>query len=272
VAKAQHFIGAGVIKLILRFAPGPADAERMALNPPYPRPPITEAVIELQFPAVLSRSELDRLRERMKSDYPTIENIENFQLSFQPSSVTATERNMVGFKMTSKNAVDLVLVQQKNLTSVRLAPYAGWDYLFGKTQENYQRFNKVVGRREISRIGVRYINRIDIPLAKIEGRDLYDFVRVGISVPIELAQSIGDYYINGLFVDRDTGMNIRIQGGTVIPVLLEHASILLDIEVYIDKNIPMREDDLWSKVSEVRAVKNRVFELSITDEARSLFQ
>jgi len=243
----------------------------MALVPPYPRPPITEAVVELQLATGLSQGELERLRERQKTRYTTIETVENIQLNFQPTSI-ATDRSLVGFKMTSKNAVDLIMIQQRNLSSVRLAPYVGWEYLFAKVVENYELFKKVIGRREISRIGVRFVNRIDIPLTKIQGRDLYEFVKVGVSVPHGLAQSVGEYYINATFIDKETGMSVRIQGGTLVPAILEHASILLDIDVFIDKTIPKREDEFWIKLNEMRVTKNRVFELSITDEARRLFQ
>ena len=55
------------------------------------------------------------------------------------------------------------------------------------------------------------------------------------------------------------------------PPLLNHLSFLLDIDLFRTEKIPGKEGDLWQTIDEARALKNRIFEQCITDEARKLF-
>jgi uncharacterized protein (TIGR04255 family) len=237
---------------------------------PYARPPIVEAVIDFQFSTPWSVGELERLRERFKSKFPTVEAVQNIQVSWQSTSVS-TATNITGFKMTAKNAVDLLLIQNKNFASVRLAPYDGWEGFFDRAVINYEGQKKIFGRRDITRIGVRFINRIDIPLNKLEGHDIREFFQIGVDLPSGLARSVTAFSVAAVLTDSGTGMQVKIQGGNSVPTVLEKASFLLDIDVYVERDIPGREDDLWKLLGEIRNTKNRTFELCITDAVRGLF-
>jgi uncharacterized protein (TIGR04255 family) len=50
------------------------------------------------------------------------------------------------------------------------------------------------------------------------------------------------------------------------------ASVVLDIEISRRVDVPQAEDGLWTFMEELRAAKNQLFEGSITDKARGLFQ
>jgi len=238
----------------------------------YNRPPIVEAVIDLKFEGNLSDRELERLRDRFKARFPSIEEKKNIQIEVRTDQII-TNSFSAGFKMTAENAIDLILTNPDSFGSVRLAPYNKWESLLAAAKDNFDLFTKVVGRKKIVRIGVRYINRFDIPNAKIEGRPLSEFIRVGISLPMEVSTVTGGFSFSVSGVEVSTGAKLIINGGVIIPpALLEHTSISLDIDVYWDADIPMRLEDMWVKTDVLRHAKNAVFEHCITDELRALFQ
>jgi len=53
--------------------------------------------------------------------------------------------------------------------------------------------------------------------------------------------------------------------------LINHVSMVLDIDVFRTDQIPGRDADLWDCIDTVRSLKNAIFEACITDEARKLF-
>jgi uncharacterized protein (TIGR04255 family) len=238
----------------------------------YNRPPIIEAVIDLGFEGNLSDRELERLRGRFKAKYPSIEERKNIQIEVRADQII-TNPISAGFKMAAENASDLILINPNSFGSVRLAPYENWENLLSATKENFDLFTKIVGRKKIERLGVRYINRFDIPSAKIEGGPLSQFVRLGIAFPMEVSSVVGGFSLTFNGIEISTGAKLTIDSGVIAPpALLEHISISLDIDVYWDADIPTRLEDMWAKTEVLRHAKNAVFEGCITDELRALFQ
>lgn len=243
----------------------------MEVNEGYKRPPIVEAVIDFQFGAALTESEIRRVRSRLEGHYPLVEEEQKIKVTVGPGGVV-TSSAFGGFKMASSNGSDFCLVRPGSFTSARLAPYPGWDALESTAQENFKSFTKAAGRHKVSRIGVRFINRIDIPLQIVEGHDLNEFFNVGPSIPENLSNHVNEYSMRFEIVDKETGVRVIVNSGISHPALLDCVSVLLDIDTIIDHDIPGRAVLRWEQVRMLRHVKNRVFENSITDRTRELFQ
>jgi uncharacterized protein (TIGR04255 family) len=236
----------------------------------YPKPPITEAVFEFRFQAELSERDRARLRDRFKKRYPAIDEQQAVDVKIGPGGVD-TSSKLVGYKQTASNGCDMVMFQMANFDSIRLAPYNGWEKFIQTARDNFDEFTKVVGRLQVVRLAARFLNRIDIPLSAVEGRDLALFTKLGIALPQDLSGGVGPYSLAVNFVESKTGVKILLQSGVVSPPLLEHLSLSVDIDAYIDTDIPTRIDALWELSDKLREAKNTVFEGIVTDEARKLF-
>jgi uncharacterized protein (TIGR04255 family) len=237
----------------------------------YARPPITEAVIELRFEDSLTLRDMERVRDRFKSEFPTVESRQNIQVSIDKGKIQH-KSSPAGFKMTAKNAVDLVLITPDFFITSRLAPYETWNHLLEHAKSNFEMFTKVLGRKIVKRIGTRFVNRIDIPNSILKGRPLNEFILLGISLSAEIATDIGGFSIVVNTVQRDTGAKLTIRSSLVDPALIDHTSITLDTDAYWDTDIPMRIDEMWAKTDMLRIAKNSVFENSMTDKTRELFK
>lgn len=246
----------------------------VAENRRYARPPIIEAVIELRFEGILSPRDMERVRDRFKQRYSTIEQIQLVELMFDPTANNAPKVVNAGFKMTDKNAVDMLMVQPVSVGTIRLAPYETWDNLKGRAEENWELFEKVLNtKKKVVRIGARFINRIDIPTDFLASKDLSEFFPTHIQFGADITRSLGNFTFRAAAVHSGTGAKLTIQSAILEqPALLEHTSISLDIDAYWDTDIPQRIDELWAKADKLREAKNAVFENSISDHVRKLFQ
>lgn len=238
----------------------------------YNRPPIVEAVIDLKIGDVLSERDMERLRDRFKRAFPAVEDRKTIQVQAQLGQFT-TNVFPAGFKLSAQNGIDVVLINPDSFGSVRLAPYESWEDFAGFAKDNFEAFLKVVGRKRIIRVGVRFINRLDIPNSDFQGgKAISEFVCIGVSLP-NIASETGTYSIAINGVEASTGAKFILQSSTIDPpALLDHTSIALDIDAYWDNDIPMRIEDMWSRTEVLRQAKNAIFEACITDKSRARFQ
>jgi uncharacterized protein (TIGR04255 family) len=238
----------------------------------YARPPITESALELRFATPFSTRDLERLRDRFKRRFPAVEEQKQVDVRIEPTGV-ATNSKLAGYKMTAANGCDVLLIRLASLGTIRLAPYCGWEELVRTAQENFEAMSKVINRSDIVRLGARYINRIDVPNKAFPEKTSVSFLRVGIATPKELSTTIGPYSLSASFQEVSTGANIFIQSAIIQPPpLIEHVSLLLDIDASIEADIPSRVEAMWTLAETLRKAKNTVFEACVTDHARRLFE
>src|SRR5262249_40067272 len=122
------------------------------------------------------------------------------------------------------------------------------------------------------RIGIRYINRIDIPIKQSEILDIEAYLRFVPRVPDFSKRPFSGFWTQ---VTKPTDLphwNVSVTSTIVSPApLINHVSVALDIDVFRSEQIPGRDAELWECVDAVRSLKNAIFESCITDEARRLF-
>jgi hypothetical protein len=148
----------------------------MAESRHYPRPPITEAVVELRYEGQLNVRETERVRDRFKPRYPTVEQLQMVEVLFGEGGTATPKFVPAGFKMTDKNALDVLMIKTNALGTIRLAPYERWETLKGRAEENWEVLEKVLNtRKRVVRIGARFINRIDIPSDLLGSKDVGEF-------------------------------------------------------------------------------------------------
>ncbi|MBM4208724.1 MAG: TIGR04255 family protein [Gammaproteobacteria bacterium] len=142
----------------------------------YNSPPITEAIIEITFDGELKQKDFDKVTKKLKKNYPNLQYQNTAVINLEANSIGSNLiiGNQPGIKLSTNDEADILILAQQKLAVARLAPYQGWDCLFDKMSASWKTWKTVVGIKPINRIGVRYINRIDIPIddqGKIENQD-----------------------------------------------------------------------------------------------------
>ena len=241
----------------------------------YTRPPITEAVIEFRFGGSTSDRVMNSFVRSVRNTYPAVEALYEISVQFETAApgskpTVGSKQTLSGYKATDREGTDLIILNAGRLGTVRLAPYCGWDAFLEKARRNYASFKKITGFQKIVRVATRYINRLDIPRAGRESVDPNDYAMLEPRVPGIIpnvhgftTQFLGDVpAVNG---------RVLINAGTVVSPLIDHVSLLLDIDLFVEQNLPQRDSEIWELLAALRYQKNAIFEAFITDRARELF-
>jgi len=238
--------------------------------PQYKRPPITEAVVEIRLEDQLSQDEVDQLRSRFEADYPFSKPVAELRVEVKPSEREAKfDERSSGYRLASGDQADILVVTSGRMACSRLPPYTGWNMFRGRAEENWRTWKRVVGYRKIQRVGVRYINRIDIPVAAGEKPRIEDYLRV---YPETGAMTVLTSYVMQLVGPLgEDDCRLVLNSKSVPSPLVDHVSLVFDIDIVREGDVPQKDDEVWSLIDRIRTHKNRIFEASVTDKARELF-
>jgi uncharacterized protein (TIGR04255 family) len=242
-------------------------------KPPYPKAPITEAVIHLAVAGRATSEELQKLVKRFSKDYPQQETLAAVNVTVDTTGGPATiEQQLQGYRLKSTDQADLVIVFPDGVAAARLVPYPGWEYLRERARSAWAEWRKNVTYSGMQRIGIRYINRIDVPIKQDEILDIDTYLRFGPRVPDFSKRPLNGFLVQATRPTDLEHWSTSVTSTIVSPApLIDHVSMILDIDTFRTEQIPGRDADLWACIDTVRPLKNAIFEACITDEARRLF-
>jgi len=249
-------------------------------NPRYlAKAPITEAVIDIRLrtPTALDVEALKAVGESLVKDYEKPEGMQMLEFGFvsqpgQPIQSNRVERGLAGYLSKSIDGKRFVQCRRDGFTLSRLAPYKGWDDAFAEASNLYCAYAKVAEIEEVTRIGVRFINRLLLPANEVG--DFSPFLVAPPPFPREVPALITNF-LTQLQVKEPDGpiqaiVNQTIhQGGGLAPGFVP---VILDIDVFEVANFSSNPDELLHRFGALRSFKNRLFFASITEKAAALFE
>ncbi len=183
---------------------------------------------------------------------------------------TATFKDVTTkIKLTSCDQTDAVHFTVGNVVWVRLAPYEGWNQLYERVKFELPKVLKALGFPVLTRIGLRYVNRIDIPLKEGLGfPEEYLSYRI-ISGDLLDPQNGFKWSLKKDFVEQN--MSVIVHSSTVSGEMPNVGGVMFDIDTSVSVDVPSKSDDILVRLCEMRELKNKIFEGGITDKARELF-
>jgi uncharacterized protein (TIGR04255 family) len=244
----------------------------------YSRPPIVEAVIEVRLADQITTEELARANSALSEHYPAEQSQREAQFRIEVEGLGRPRPELVAeiefFQRASQNQREVAVVKPSALAVADRAPYAGWDQFAKRFQRDWLVWTKAIGHRAIQRVGMRYINRIDVPWP--DGAPALrqeDYIKTyfqapedafGLTLSFEARAVFRAPKIDGQFLLRTARLPVGSVPG--------HLSILLDIDLSRDTNLPAETAELTALLNAMRHEKNRIFESCVTDRARELFR
>ena len=237
----------------------------------YLHPPITEAVIEIRIEHEFKKEEQEKLARQLNRTYPNLSIEEAMDVKIDGNELNV-QRVHSSFRLSSSDEEDLLVLRPSSFSLSRLAPYAGWPEFIERARRDWAIWLRHMPRRPVVRLGIRYINRIDIPAPGDRTVNPSDYLLIVPNVPDIVSRPISNYVVQ---IEAPTHMehwSTRVVSRHVSPPpLVGYVSLLLDIDNSRTEAIPQRPDELWETVWEARSLKNQIFENCITDTARALF-
>jgi len=173
-----------------------------------------------------------------------------------------------GFRLTGRGLADRFVVQFKpnGIVFSRLAKYPCWKSFQDEGLRFWEAYLELAGPPVIERLGVRFINQIQLGAA--------DGPAVVLREPPNVPTGIG--LLGGLFFYQDT---LRVAGypyqvnwiRTVQPNAANDRMLIVDIDVSTEPNELLERPQLLNRLAEMRFLKNKLFFTCITDQALRQF-
>lgn len=237
--------------------------------------PITEALIDIypQAPKDIDLAKLESLHDSIKDEYPIKEQRRIIEGKIRGNEKGITEVNNKaydqGFWFKTQNGDQIFQARVDGFTFNRLKPYETWEKVRDEARKLWSNYAEVVKPGLIGKVGLRYINHIEIPLPV---DDLLKYIKTVPQVPKGLPQNLIKFFTQTVIRDNDSGI-IGVTTQALEQTLRTNKSILLlDIEVSFENNEGLDQVKVWSQLEELHTFKNEIFFNSITEKVVNLCQ
>jgi uncharacterized protein (TIGR04255 family) len=240
--------------------------------------PIAEAVIEMRARAEVPFEE-STVRGRLVpllSAYPQIESQSEFEHEMQfglGREPVQTHRDLgwKGLRCESADHVHIVQFNRDGFVFSRLRPYDHWEQFYGEAIRLWNVHRDIAHPSEIQRLGLRFINRIELPL---DGPRPDDYLHMPPEVLTGLPLSRSGFFHRDVLGVPGYPYIVTIVR-TVQPIqtgVSKRFGLLLDIDVFSTEPFDLRDELLTQRLTEMRWLKNKAFFGSITERALESFQ
>jgi uncharacterized protein (TIGR04255 family) len=248
--------------------------QRMASGRHYANAPITEAIIDLRVEprAGISAETFAAAREGEDAAYPSREEMYEAAgtMEFRKGAATASaHQRQTGYRFTSADGKNIFQARSDGFTLSRLAPYESWEPFRDEARRLWSGYRKRFGPAQITRLAVRYINRIDMPGNRV---DLKRYLRTAPEVSPDLPQDVEGLFLQIRIPQTDIQSHALVNEAIVPPVREGVLSVVLDIDLFRANNVPGDEEGIWQFFDVLHTRKNDIFEACITDDTRRLIQ
>lgn len=241
----------------------------------YTRPPILESTIQVSFSDKGSDANNLRFSKEFEKDHKKVSQIVPQQISFKFSvekpadSSLSVAPQQASYKASSDDQSEVIICNPDSLIVSQLAPYPGWNVFFNKFCSCWELFTRIFNFRPISRIGVRYVNRLDLPPDGEVVRN-EDYLVFYPQIPVEFGNTDG-FFLN-VTLRRPNIDGIVIINSGIMPTPVENrAGLLFDQDLVSLSDLPKDTRALYERLQKMRDEKNLIFETCVTDKARALF-
>ncbi|MEZ0006270.1 uncharacterized protein (TIGR04255 family) [Flavobacterium sp. 28YEA47A] len=239
----------------------------------YPKAPIREAIFDIYIESLdrLEVKDMEMFYSVLKDKYPNKRVLSRLHGKIAIDAKTENDEitghsksSFRGFIFANEKGNRQVQFRVDGFTLNFLAPYSDWEDFYMEAKYLWDIFSKNISDLKIKRIGLRYINRINIPMP-------FDSFEEYIENMPTIPKVLPQLYKNFFFQIEVPCPDFKYS--TIITQTLETATetelpFILDIDVY--KNIDEEDFDI-EEFNYMREVKNQIFEDFITDKTRLLF-
>lgn len=244
----------------------------------YPNAPIVEAILEIRCDPA-SATKIDRFEGMMSAEatrYPLVEHLEEFKSEVRGpiapgsrTSVTATaERMTTGMAGISQCRQRVFQARDTSFTFAHMRPYPGWQAFRDEARRLWTLYRSITTPTPLTRVAIRTINRIRLagPPA-----DPSKYLRTLPLVAPEAGSGVHGFFMQVAVDQPDTGAVALITEAIDRSADLGQVAVILDIDLFLERDLPSSEQELWALLERLRHRKDAVFEACITDEARKDF-
>jgi uncharacterized protein (TIGR04255 family) len=228
--------------------------------PKLTRPPLSEALVDIRLREELPASVLAKFQA--PKGFPVAKEMRHGQFQFKmdkdkPALAEVLAEGALGWRYERDDGSEVLQLRRNGLTYSILKNYPGWDVLREAARDAWREFLAASGPVNVSRLAVRYINAINIPL----GADYDEYLTTGPRVPKSVPPIVTSFMQRVLVpFEEDTATAIITQ------TLEVPAPAVLDIDVFTECSLEGASVDIWSRLEKLRGIADRIFFSSLTEK------
>ncbi len=241
-----------------------------------PKAPITEALIDIRV-ELPSKASVDTLRpfcDEVRIEYPQSRERRKGHAEFTfgkpgQTAITVEPEHPDGYVLTSVDGTQIVQVRLDGFTFSRLKPYKTWDHLHQAARPLWARYCDLASPTSVTRIAVRYINRLELPLPV---ESFKDWLTTTPEIAPALPQGMSGFFLrlNIPFAEPRGFANVTlaIEPGDYTG----YVPVIFDIDAFLPGPFYPKDDAMWDRFTNLRAIKNEVFFNSLTPRTVEMYR
>lgn len=242
----------------------------------YRKPPAIEAVCEFRVAEEISLDNplISDFGKNVEKIFPSREERFVAEIGFaEAKGEKAQEAKMIKrIIFFSQDKLTFAQIDAHFLSVNSLKPYCGWTSFVPKIEQALKEAVILGIVKTVTRIGIRYVNKIELPVGNIRMSD-YFLSPVVVPPPAMANSPWNGFYIAIQTKFQGTNDGCSLQFATVPSDQKGHAAFVLDVDYYNDVKSGSSVDNIiqWLKEAHTK-VRDEIFEKCITDKTRELFE
>jgi len=246
----------------------------LTLYETFPNAPITEAVIEIlvQLSKNITINDLIKCHDSLKDRFPEVVEQKLSKAGFQlgkRASTLPSEESTIGYLLKSSQDKKVVQSRLNGFAFSKLKPYENWKRFCAEANELWKVYREIVNPRKITRISLRYINRIEVPYPF---KDFNEYILTNPQIAPNLPQAVSTFFMRLEIPNYDILAKAILIQTMEQPTQDKKLPLILDIDVMRENEYIRNMDDVWADFESLREFKNEIFFNSITDKTKELFR
>ncbi|HXH84143.1 MAG TPA: TIGR04255 family protein [Candidatus Tectomicrobia bacterium] len=221
----------------------------------FPRAPIAEALLDIPRPLPI-REERVRWQGHILVGPAVVQQ--------------AVARGPDGVLFRSVDERRIVQVRQDGYTFNWLKPHETWEAFRDEARTHWERYREAFRPGAVTRLGLRYINRLELPLPS---QDFREFVTTAPDIAPGLPQGLNTFFMR-LEIPHGERHLLAIITETMQAPLDEGRRLpfIFDIDIVREGALEPGAPVVWEAFEAMREYKNEIFFASMTSKAKDLFR
>lgn len=241
----------------------------------FPNAPITEALLDIRvvLPEDVKLAKLETFQDLVKVRFPErqerISFATDFKLSREGIETSPTSGGPDGYLFRSSVEKKIVQARFDGFTFNKLKPYENWALFSSEARELWDLYFQLTNPIKITRITLRYINKIEIPLPM---KDFKEYILTVPEIAPKLPQGLANFFMRLEIPNPDIETTAIITQTMENPTKDQKLPLIFDIDVFQDKPYLSNKAEIWEQFEKLRSFKNDIFFNSITEKTKELFK
>ena len=240
--------------------------------------PVTEAVVDVRTALAqnFDVASLEKLPREIADKYCHSEALRTFSGSFgfdnelQTVKSETQDQGIVGYAFKTDDASRVVQLRKDGFTFSKLKPYETWEKLRDEAAYLWKIYAGIAKPEAVSRVALRFINHLNIPVLG-ENLDFDEYLTCAPRVPQELPQGIANFFCRVIIPNPSTGA-VAVVHQAFESIDTKFVSVILDIDVYMQKDFDVEGGAFWDTLEQLRNFKNDIFFSYIHEKTAELFE